>query len=260
MQDTWRVHDEYKSGSYDPHPFVHHKQLVIKEIAALHGCDTVLVDVGANRGDTVIRWFNTTFNEVKLSPQQLRASCVISFEANPKWTETLLNVQRQIRRDGFQFVVFTETVAHSSFGNLDFHVDKLSEHSWSSSLIADKRLKMDNPNTQKALLRRAKGDHTAFKQKLSLPSVDLGYVLKAMRGRFSNATIYLKMDIEGAEYEILRDLIVTGNMCSTVTHLYIEWHSQVRRSLGLPVGIDEFIEDWVSSDACGIQVTRADRK
>ena len=45
----------------------------------------------------------------------------------------------------------------------------------------------------------------------------------------------LKIDVEGFEFTLMRDLIVSGVLCSVVTNLFVEWHPSIDwKREGLP--------------------------
>jgi len=56
--------------------------------------------------------------------------------------------------------------------------------------------------------------------------------------RFPDAQrVVLKLDVEGYEFGLLRDLLVSGALCMHVDDLFVEWHAgRINwHSLGLPV-------------------------
>jgi hypothetical protein len=60
--------------------------------------------------------------------------------------------------------------------------------------------------------------------KTTVESIDFSKFLGGLEG-----SIYVKMDIEGAEYEVLRQLIKDGNI-KKIKELHIEFHHNVFKS------------------------------
>ena len=91
-------------------------------------------------------------------------------------------------------------------------------------------------------------------------TVDAVSYLRQTRAR----NISLKIDIEGSEYEVLRDLFVSGVLCDKVDNLWVEWHGGGRidwRTLGLPTHEGEIVKmlSWMLRTVQGRQiVTRHD--
>ena len=48
-------------------------------------------------------------------------------------------------------------------------------------------------------------------------------ILNHTQPGLGNGPVFLKCDVEGAEYDLLPHLLMTGAFCR-VTHLYMEWH------------------------------------
>ena len=56
-------------------------------------------------------------------------------------------------------------------------------------------------------------------KKVDVPCVDIKTILEEHRGK----EIYIKADIEGAEFEIVKR-IISENLCSDIKLMWIEWH------------------------------------
>eukprot|EP00959_Pyramimonas_sp_CCMP1952_P211709 4430387-Pyramimonas_sp.AAC.1 len=61
------------------------------------------------------------------------------------------------------------------------------------------------------------------------------------------------MDIEGAEYELVRHLLVSGSL-SKINVLIIEWHSRKMPQAQLPSSIDDAME-WMIKSEYGSNIT-----
>jgi FkbM family methyltransferase len=61
----------------------------------------------------------------------------------------------------------------------------------------------------------------------TVPTLDLGkFIREEIQG--ANRTIVVKMDIEGAEYEVMPWLVATGAVCN-LDVIAVEWHGGDRR-------------------------------
>lgn len=58
-------------------------------------------------------------------------------------------------------------------------------------------------------------------KKVEVPCVDIKNILEEHRGK----EIYIKADIEGAEFEIVKR-IINENLCSDIKLMWIEWHGE----------------------------------
>ena len=58
----------------------------------------------------------------------------------------------------------------------------------------------------------------------------------------------------GAEYDILRELVVSGVLCRRVDYLFMEWHRKTKltNSSPIPYGIDESLTWMLASPECGV--------
>ena len=143
----------------------------------------VFLDCGAHAGTSVKK-----FREEYPNSNEYE---IISFECNPRFTETLNNT------DGITFHNKEDWIED---GTQDFYIG----HAASSSLIYGKtrgNLDFDNPVT--------------------VESVDLSKWLTENFNKDDH--IILKMDIEGAEYQVLPKMISDGSI-DYVDVVYVEFH------------------------------------
>lgn len=99
--------------------------------------------------------------------------------------------------------MFLETAAWTYDGLIEFYIDKISSQFWGSSL------RKDHPRVIKS------GSHA-----LTVDSKDVAKII----GKYSkNDFIVVKMDIEGAEYDLLMDFIKKG-VLQLVDFMAIEFH------------------------------------
>ena len=60
----------------------------------------------------------------------------------------------------------------------------------------------------------------------------------------SGAPIALKLDVEGSEYDILRDLMLSGVLCRRVETLWVEFHAAEGATKGTPTRVDKVFK-WM---------------
>lgn len=60
----------------------------------------------------------------------------------------------------------------------------------------------------------------------------------------STAPIALKLDVEGSEYDILRDLMMSGVLCRSVSTLWVEFHATNGAEIGTPHQAQQVFE-WM---------------
>ena len=67
--------------------------------------------------------------------------------------------------------------------------------------------------------------------------------------------VILKMDIEGAEYSIMRELVSSGFMCHNVDVLVVEWHrGKLNASLAVPLEVDTTLQWLLSTPSCKMRL------
>ena len=113
-------------------------------------CKKVLFDLGANRGDTIERWFsekmfkgrNNGWDSVdNMFPAEERKEfCVASFEPNPRFTETLQKVSEVANAGGHRSKVFTNTAVGDKDGIVSLFLDESSTHGYGSSVVESKKV------------------------------------------------------------------------------------------------------------------------
>jgi len=146
------------------------------------------IDAGGNNGCSV-RHFRKNHDKDK-------SFRIITFEPRSAWNN---------KYEGFKNHELINKAVWNEDGTMDFLVDK-RKGSGGSTLIAEKNSgKLDRKNPSK------------------VETVRLSTFISS--NTEENDLIYLKLDIEGAEYVVLEDLIETG-VINRVDKLFIEWHSR----------------------------------
>ena len=213
-------------------------------------CAGTCVDVGANVGDTLTSWYNDP--PCALAPRKMRSDgvkcdwrwpwwlplhvrqqwCAEAFEANPQFTNRLLRTKERLEaRHGVNINVHAQTALSTRNGNATFGIDTLFG---TGSSLQLHRHALD------AQLRKGAGarvgDHTTV-----VRTVDATPFLGTV-GR--GGPISLKLDVEGSEYDILRDLLMSGVLCKRVKNLWVEFHPTRDATIGTPTRVDEVFK-WM---------------
>ena len=212
-------------------------------------CAGTFVDVGANVGDTLSSWYNDPSCALapgKLLPKGVKCDwrwpwwlplhvrrrwCAEAFEANPQFTSRLLRTRERLEKHhGIRINVHAQTALSTRNGNATFGIDalfgtgsslQLHRHALDAKLRKGAGARVgDNPTTVRAV------DATSF--------------LDSVRG----GPIALKLDVEGSEYDILRDLLMSGVLCKRVETLWVEFHSTRDGTVGTPVRVAEVFK-WM---------------
>ena len=226
------------------------------------GCEVVFFDLGANRGDSITRWFSgqpwsgrtamakaRQANKSKAEAHALdifaplakrNSTCTASFELNPRFTAQLKHLQQLQTSLGHKARVYTETVAGNAFGTTSIYLDTASEHAYGSSIIASKRVHLEG-NASYATLHH---------QPMPAAQVDVtALVAAALR---TGAKVAFKCDIEGGEYAVLRSLLASGVLCR-LSVLMLEWHGHKvpKRDRTWPDGVEKIVDWLIASPKCG---------
>lgn len=153
----------------------------------------IFVDLGAYNGDTVeqfISW-GQVFGDIS-------TSTIYAFEPNPNYEDQWASVyERHIKHVGD--IVFEQSAAWVDDKGLEFSL-------WGESEVGSTVMK-DKRNWYAGKI-------------IGVPSFDFSEWLKQFQGE----EIYVKFDIEGAEYPILRKMIEDGTdkLCKLI---FVEWHA-----------------------------------
>lgn len=72
-------------------------------------------------------------------------------------------------------------------------------------------------------------NHNRIKEDLTnvtnIPSVDLVYFIRLLN-LDTEDKLYIKMDIEGAEFEVISKLLEATDVHKNISHMWIEWHQR----------------------------------
>lgn len=184
----------------------------------------IFIDGGANRGDTFFLLLNN--NTFFPSFVMRRDIDVYLFEASPVWSEDL---QRYYSQYPQIKGVYTETALwNNSHETLSFWVN--SNHEASSAFFEMKN-----------------------SRQITVRCIEICEWMISIMGFTVDDYIILKLDVEGAEYTILRTVLQNKRCIGLFDEMYVEWHAWMMRTesvemvtetLGPDHGYEKGLEAW----------------
>jgi len=178
----------------------------------------VIVDLGANYGSSLLRLMET--GNMDLSQTE-----VYLFEPNPKFKPELYAL---IEKSEIAFGAVLPAAAWDRNTVMTFFVQD-------KPVTVSHGIKYDAEGS--SLFKRGSDSWTKHKRPMNMThlpikvcAVDLAEWLTQSFSTSQN--VIVKMDTEGAEFEILRKLLDTPVALSRISKLYIEWHGvKIRRDI-----------------------------
>jgi FkbM family methyltransferase len=167
----------------------------------------VYIDLGVNNGDSVYSFFTGRAKYPSLLTQadiQDNTWIVHAFEANPRFNDQLDRMKKEIENGGRREInLYKSTAAWIYNGNISFYVEtKNAKHSyWASSIKSDMVEEKE-------------------KEQVTVPCVDIAGLLSQFT---DEDMVVMKVDIEGAEFELLTHLIAR-NALRVVDIIGVEYH------------------------------------
>ena len=185
------------------------------------GCQYVYLDVGTNIGIQIRKVFEPElFPEAKVLPifdeiigtnrSSRHDLCVVGFEPNIHHTTRLQELETAYLRRGWRVKIFTETAVALKNGEADFFFDTVApaqRHQWGASLIPYHETMRDDQGSSDGGKRTAAAKATVHT--MDLADYIVRYVAARHHDTGRNHQILMKLDIEGAEHELLPHLILT---------------------------------------------------
>jgi len=197
------------------------------------GCTHVYLDVGSNIGVQVRKlyqpgeyvnakvlpvfdvWFGPP--EFRAQPSERTGLCAFGFEANPLHAERLRGLEAAYQKQGWRVHFFAPVaVTAKSEGNVTFHLGGAQDnHYWGG-----------NVNVRAKKNTGGSGDFT-------VPTFSLADFIETHinpralgpHALLSKPAVVMKMDIEGSEYSVLREMTRRHLMCADViSAALLEWH------------------------------------
>jgi FkbM family methyltransferase len=168
----------------------------------------VFIDLGANNGDSLANFFhleNSAPVRFHLSDKRHEISWkVFAFEANPLFTAQLLKLKASLSTM-HRIHIYNGTAAWTRNGYIDFYLDTVNtkRQFWGSSL------KKTHPDVVRS-----------GKRKIKVPCVDIAELVHQFT---ADDFVFMKIDIEGAEYDLLLHLLKSGAL-NLIDFLAVEYH------------------------------------
>jgi hypothetical protein len=186
------------------------------------GCQHVYLDVGTNIGVQIRKLFEPQhYPNAKILPifdqafgtDRTRTVCAFGWEANPSHTPRLREVQAAYRRVGWRTTIHVETAAGVRDGSVPFFWSGNSFHDLAASTMPSEHLTssgVEVHRTDTRMMDLARFIKEEVHERLRPDGVGPGAVV-------------MKVDVEGAELDLLPDLMLRGALCDVHT-LYVEFH------------------------------------
>uniref|UniRef100_A0A7S1X8Z1 Methyltransferase FkbM domain-containing protein n=1 Tax=Compsopogon caeruleus TaxID=31354 RepID=A0A7S1X8Z1_9RHOD len=192
-------------------------------------CTKVFLDLGSNIGDAIEMFMYPEGLDGKPWGPQIANSplvaaiqghgweakdfCIFGFEGNPVHTKTLQSIVSRHRRNAKRLEVFTETLVSTEDGSATLYTDGNEEKAfWGASMLLGHR-----------------GVDQGKKGGVRVRSINFRNFIKRLVAEGTEGSrpplIVIKMDIEGAEYQILPYLNETGSLCRDISFLFLEDHA-----------------------------------
>ena len=211
---------------YARHPTDKYLRKLVRQ--ATDGCVNVFVDAGANIGvHTRFLFepaaypqssFTKVFSDVfGAAPNHKSAMCSLGFEPNPKHIDRHMALQSAYRHMGWRYSFFPYALGVNTSGELVFYENGGA-----------------NGGEQNEYWGFGTTQRHNNQREVRVPSVSLDTVLEQIgRRRLPRASraghtmhprVLVKMDIEGSEFAVIPQVMMTGRLCQVVDYLSVEWH------------------------------------
>lgn len=143
--------------------------------------------------------------------------CAYGFEPDPSHSQRLKEIEAVYRSRGFCVRIFTQTAIGTRDTMVTLYQDKDIKHQrWSSSVVMSRNMDLSSRSSY------------------NVNSINASRLVESVSERCcwddtfptrKKPAIVMKMDIEGAEYEVIPQLIKTGMICR-IDLIFVEWHIQ----------------------------------
>ncbi|GJQ12408.1 hypothetical protein GpartN1_g4344.t1 [Galdieria partita] len=189
-------------------------------------CPNFYFDLGSNVGDSIVHFVLHNITSVGSASSALRRFanrigvvsseyCVYGFEGNPIFNDGLKKLELLLQGYTKKTEIRTETVVTDEDGTTQLYLDLVNEdhHFWGSSIH----------NGTRDVVKSGS-------QAVNVTAVDFAMFLKQRvvdkrecKGR-NVPMVIVRMDIEGAEYRVIRRLFEQGLLCHYIDYLIVEFH------------------------------------
>lgn len=186
-------------------------------------CRHVYLDLGTNVGVQIRKlYYPEKFPNAEVlayfdkyfGPKENRKEvCAFGFEPNARWVTRLGKLESKLTDAGFNTVIFKETAVGIKNGNVTFYIDEgkgkfggKDHNNWGSSMFQWNK----------------KGMRSETAGLLDIVSFIQREVLQRP-GQAPSSKVFVKMDVEGAEYDILPAMLKTDVFCE-IDAIVAEFH------------------------------------
>lgn len=182
-------------------------------------CAYVYLDVGTNIGVQIRKLFEPSrypmapvlpifddfFGANRKSLALSHTLCAIGIEMNPRHSPRLSELQRHYTQDcGYMVDIMTETAASTFHGKIDFWTDGDTQHEeWGASVVFPTRRELQKPPQ-------------------TVSALDLALFINTELAPYAKK-IVMKLDVEGAEHDLVPRLIMSGALCH-IDMVFMEEH------------------------------------
>lgn len=189
------------------------------------GCEHVYLDVGTNIGVQIRKLFEPAhYPRAAVLPvydaafglDRRRRVCAFGWEANPAKTARLREIEAAYRRRGWRTTIHTETAAGVREGTIPFFWSGDPWRDLAASAIVSPHLSA----AAKASPLRETAVRTMDLARFINEEV---HARRRPAGAPTAGRVVMKLDVEGAELDLLPDLLIRGALCAVDT-LYLEMH------------------------------------
>ena len=201
----------------------------IANATLLAGCTRIYLDLGSNTGNVLRSLFEPeAFPRATLQPifrqyfgqrgAERRASvCAVAFEPNPLHVSRLESIEERFRTQGARLTVLTTTAASTA----DTH--NVSFYPYPDG-------PKEAPAWGATLFKRPDGALNSRTSAVPVDTVDLTRWMSTVldRAGTDSPTVIMKMDIEGAEFDVATRLLALGVLCR-LRVLLVEFHAQPKK-------------------------------
>ena len=148
-------------------------------------------------------------------------TCIHGFEPNPRWANRLQNVTLQMRSRTASLTVHYAGVTHLAAGSATLTLDRGANNEGASIVTGPLATKMTHTRGPAGQMRAS--THT-------VATINLVQWLAAKLEVMPSVPVVIRMDVEGAEYHLLRALAVSGLGAKARIYVGVEFHRLVFRS------------------------------
>lgn len=208
----------------------HSKLPVLREIEYFLGnCSEIFIDMGSNRGASVRKLYDVEF--CRSAPLQTvfqktfhnrRSVCTLAFEPNAVHHEILTKIKGHFTQKGHHVHVVHAGVSNET-KNQQFFTNPEHEVQDGASIFLQSRFK--NPASNKARIQL----------------VSFSEVLRTVFS-VSRSKVLIKMDIEGAEFDVLETAFFHDAICFLPADIYVEFHPRIFPRSEKVAGMDTFFK------------------